>query len=121
MIVKNLSSDCQSVVKYAEARISDRYENPKHPAKGARSEWVLRSGNEIYPLKSQIGIEEFAGQNVKVIGTLDAKTNTIDNASTEPEPHRWSRVPSCWCVNERSSRHSSLSGGEDPTACRARR
>jgi hypothetical protein len=50
---------------------------------GKGGEWVLRSGNEIYRLKSQIGIEEFAGQNVKVIGTLDAKTNTIDNASIE--------------------------------------
>jgi hypothetical protein len=36
--------------------------------------WVLRSGNEIYRLKNQIGIEEFAGQNVKVIGTLRAVT-----------------------------------------------
>ena len=34
-------------------------------------EWVLRSGDEIYRLKSQIGIQEFAGQNAKVIGTLD--------------------------------------------------
>jgi hypothetical protein len=50
---------------------------------GRGGEWVLRSGNEIYRLKNQIGIEEFAGQNVKVIGTLDAKTNTIDNASIE--------------------------------------
>jgi hypothetical protein len=50
---------------------------------GKGGEWVLRSGNEIYRLKSQIGIEEFVGQNVKVIGTLDAKTNTIDNASIE--------------------------------------
>jgi hypothetical protein len=53
---------------------------------GKGGEWVLRSGNEIYRLKSQIGIEEFAGQNVKVIGTLDAKTNTIDNASIEMAP-----------------------------------
>jgi hypothetical protein len=32
------------------------------------------------------GIQEFAGQTVKVIGTLDAKTNTIDNASIEMAP-----------------------------------
>ena len=61
-------------------------------ASGARScvglggEWVLRSGDKIYRLKSQIGIEEFAGQNVKVIGTLDAKTNTINNAGIETAP-----------------------------------
>src|ERR1700730_19305368 len=41
---------------------------------GRGGEWVLRSGDGIYRLKSQVGIEEFAGQNVKVVGTLDAKT-----------------------------------------------
>jgi hypothetical protein len=35
---------------------------------------------------SQIGIQEFAGQTVKVAGTLDAKTSTIDNASIEMAP-----------------------------------
>ena len=49
-------------------------------------EWVLRSEDEIYRLKNQIGIQEFAGQTVKVVGTLDAKTNTIDNASIEIAP-----------------------------------
>ena len=48
-------------------------------------EWVLRSG-QIYRLKRQSGIQEFAGQTVKVTGTLDAKTNTIDNASIEMAP-----------------------------------
>jgi hypothetical protein len=58
-------------------------------------EWVLRSGDEVYRLKDQTGIEEFAGQHVKVIGNLDMKTNTIDNVgieilqSTKPAvPHR---------------------------------
>src|ERR1700732_15274 len=49
-------------------------------------EWVLRSGDQIYRLKRQSGIQEFAGQTVKVTGTLDAKTNTIDNASIEMAP-----------------------------------
>ena len=53
---------------------------------GRGGEWVLRSGDEIYRLKSQTGIQEFAGQNVKVIGTLDAKTNTIDKANIEGAP-----------------------------------
>jgi len=53
---------------------------------GRGGEWVLRSGDEIYRLKTQVGIQEFAGQTVKVIGTLDAKTNTIDNASIEMAP-----------------------------------
>jgi hypothetical protein len=46
-------------------------------------EWVLRSGDEVYRLNNQIGIEEFARQKVKIIGTLDATTNTIDNAGIE--------------------------------------
>src|SRR5450755_5016781 len=43
---------------------------------GRGGEWVLSSGDVVYRLKSQNGIQEFAGQRVKVIGMLDAKTNT---------------------------------------------
>ncbi len=46
-------------------------------------DWVLRSGDEIYRLKNQNGVEEFAGHKVNVTGTLDTKTNTIDNAGIE--------------------------------------
>jgi hypothetical protein len=49
-------------------------------------EWVLRSGEQVYRLRTQTGIEEFAGQKVKVLGTLDAKTNTIDNFGIELLP-----------------------------------
>jgi hypothetical protein len=49
-------------------------------------EWVLRSGEEVYRLKNQTGIEEFSSQNVKVVGTLDFKTKTIDNASIDVLP-----------------------------------
>jgi hypothetical protein len=42
-------------------------------------EWVLRSGDNVYHLLYQAGVEQFAGQKVKVIGTLDASINTIDN------------------------------------------
>jgi len=48
-------------------------------------EWVLRSGDNIYRLKNQAGMQEFAGQQVQVAGTLDAKTSTIDNTGTEVE------------------------------------
>ena len=47
-------------------------------------EWVLRSGDDVYHLLYQAGVEQFAGQTVKVIGTLDEKTNTIDNYHVEP-------------------------------------
>ena len=46
-------------------------------------EWVLRSGENVYRLKNQIGVEPFAGKKVKVLGTLDSKTNTIDNLTIE--------------------------------------
>jgi hypothetical protein len=40
----------------------------------------------FYGLKSQNGIQELAGQRVKVIGILDATMNTIDNAGIEAAP-----------------------------------
>ena len=49
-------------------------------------EWVLRSGDDIYRLKNQAGIEEFSGQKVQITGTLDTKTNTIDNTNIEAAP-----------------------------------
>jgi hypothetical protein len=46
-------------------------------------EWVLRSGDNVYHLLYQAGVEQFSGQKVEVIGTLDEKTHTIDNYHIE--------------------------------------
>jgi len=46
-------------------------------------EWVLRSGENVYHLLYQAGVEQFAGRKVKVVGTLDSQTNTIDNYHIE--------------------------------------
>ena len=46
-------------------------------------EWVLRLGESVYRLLDQTGVEAFAGQKVKVTGTLNAKTKTIDNHRIE--------------------------------------
>ena len=46
-------------------------------------EWVLRSGDEVYRLKNQAGMEDFAGERVQITGTLDTKTNTIENSGIE--------------------------------------
>jgi hypothetical protein len=46
-------------------------------------EWVLRSGDEVYRLKNQAGLANFAGQKVEMTGTLDSKTDTIDNTDIE--------------------------------------
>ena len=40
-------------------------------------EYVLSSKNEVYRLDNASAVQGFAGQKVKITGTLDAKTNTI--------------------------------------------
>jgi hypothetical protein len=47
-------------------------------------EWVLRSVDDVYHLLYQAGVEQFSGQQVKVIGRLDAKMQTINNFHIEP-------------------------------------
>jgi hypothetical protein len=49
-------------------------------------EWVLQSGELVFRLKSQAGIEQFAGQQVEITGTLDSKTHTIDNSDIRLVP-----------------------------------
>ena len=49
-------------------------------------EWVLRAGNDVYRLKNQAGIEIYAGEKVRVTGSLDPKTNSIDNTHMEILP-----------------------------------
>src|SRR5215469_1061783 len=49
-------------------------------------EWVLRAGNDVYRLKNQAGIEVYAGEKVRVTGSLDPKTNGIDNTHIEVIP-----------------------------------
>jgi hypothetical protein len=44
-------------------------------AHGAR--YVLYDGKQVYTLSDQRTPEQFAGQKVRVTGTLDAKTRTI--------------------------------------------
>lgn len=49
-------------------------------------EWVLRSGDDVYHLKNQAGIELYAGEMVKVTGELDPKANEINNTGIEILP-----------------------------------
>jgi hypothetical protein len=46
-------------------------------------EWVLRPGDDVSRLKNRAGIENFAAQKVQITGTLDTKTNTIENTGIE--------------------------------------
>lgn len=50
-------------------------------------EWVLRFGDDVYRLKNPEGMEDYAGQKVQITGTLDTKTNTIDNVNIELAPN----------------------------------
>ena len=51
-------------------------------------EWVLRSGDDVYRLRNQAGVDEYAGQKVKVTGALDPSTHTIDNERIEFVPDK---------------------------------
>ena len=48
-------------------------------------EWVLRSGDVVYHLANQDGLDEFSAQQVRVFGTLDSTGHTIDNTRIEPD------------------------------------
>ena len=49
-------------------------------------EWVLRDGDDVYRLKNQAGIELYAGEKVRVTGTVDPNTNMIDNTGIDILP-----------------------------------
>ena len=54
-------------------------------AKQMGGEFVLAAGKEVYRLDNQAEAEKFAGQRVKISGTLEAKTKTIHVEKTERE------------------------------------
>ena len=54
-------------------------------AKQMGGDYVLAAGKQVYRLDNQAEAGKFAGQRVKISGTLDAKSKTIHVAKTEPE------------------------------------
>jgi hypothetical protein len=46
--------------------------------------YVLYDGRDVYALSDQRTPENFAGQRVKVVGTLNVKTKTIEVDSMNP-------------------------------------
>lgn len=48
------------------------------------AEYVIYDGKAVYTLSDQVTPEKFAGQKVKVTGTLDSKTKTIKVESIAP-------------------------------------
>ena len=47
--------------------------------------YVLQTKDQVYKLDAQVLAEEWAGQKVKVLGTLDTKTGLISVAKIEAE------------------------------------
>ena len=55
--------------------------------------YVLQTKDKVYKLDAQVLAEEWAGQKVKVVGTLDPKTGTITVAKIEAEAASPSNAP----------------------------
>lgn len=55
--------------------------------------YVLQTKDKVYKLDAQVLAEEWAGQKVKVVGTLDPKTSMITVAKIEAEAAGQSNVP----------------------------
>jgi hypothetical protein len=51
-------------------------------------ELVLAAGKNVFRLDNQNAVREFAGQKAEIMGTLDAKTNTIHVVKVEIEAQR---------------------------------
>lgn len=49
-------------------------------------DFVLSSKNDVYRLDNQEKVRLFAGQKVKIAGTLESKSNTIHIVDVEPLP-----------------------------------
>ena len=49
-------------------------------------DFVLSSKNDVFRLDNQEKVRLFAGQKVKITGTLESKTKTIHIAGIEPAP-----------------------------------
>jgi len=68
--------------------------------------YVLYDGKEVYTLSDQRTPEKFAAQQVMVVGTLDAKTRTIqvDSMTADAVPHagRSARGRSAWFATPRA-------------------
>jgi hypothetical protein len=52
------------------------------------AKYVLDNGTEVYALSDQRTPEKFAGQKVRVVGTLNARTKTIQVDSIASEGQR---------------------------------
>jgi hypothetical protein len=85
MNVHSLTHSHQEMLKSKGLMGGTSAECTTHCAKQMGGEFVLAAGKQVYHLDNQAEAARFAGQRVKISGTLDAKTKTIHVAKTEPE------------------------------------
>ena len=55
----------------------------RYCAKERGGRFMLQTKDKVYKLDAQVLAEQWAGQKVKVVGTLDPKTSTITVGSIE--------------------------------------
>ena len=85
MNVHSLTHSHQEMLKSKGLMGGTSAECATHCAKKMGGEFVLAVGKEVYHLDNQAEAEKFAGQRVKISGTLDAKAKIIHLVKTEPE------------------------------------
>lgn len=85
MNVHSLTHSHQEMLKSKGEMGGTSSECAMHCAKQMGGEFVLAAGKEVYHLDNQAEAEKFAGQRVKISGTLDAKAKTIHVVKTESE------------------------------------
>jgi hypothetical protein len=74
-----------------EPSLKTRAECTRFCVKNRGGRYVLQASNKVYRLDKPDQAEPFAGQQVKVVGILDSKTNTIRVQSMALDPSSPSR------------------------------
>jgi hypothetical protein len=80
--------------------------------------FVLQTLDKVYKLDKQVLAEQWAGLKVKIVGTLDPKTDVIAVRTIEPAPPRASKTPP---ASEGQGRKNSGRKSENPTTKNCRR
>jgi len=85
--VHSLSQSHKEMIQM-KPEIRTNAECARYCVKERGGRYVLQAKDNVYKLQAQAVAEGWAGQKVKVVGTLDPKTNTITVAKIESETAR---------------------------------
>ncbi len=75
--VHSQSHSHEAMIRNGVANATDKKSCTLHCVRDMGGSYVLVAKKDIYRLDDQTKVEAFAGKEVKVSGTLDAKTHTI--------------------------------------------